>query len=1290
MKPAVSFVLFATSNASRNHFLVVLQRMWVKRSLCVFLLIVSATAGVQAQCDRLRSTFSIDFSTDQDCAPVEVTEFEVTYSFSSPQDPSTIQIVYEWNDPSNAITVVDLGGGGLVVGGGNTTFTATANRLYTENNGQCTINPTVSLFINGVQCTSSIQAQNAFFWGNDEESNGVMAMNPQQWDVCYNNAVVDAKFFDASEFNCNVNVEPDHPNDRERHVQFVYGTNHDASASIRDLSLMDGVARALTTSTGARAATDTRGTAGERIEAAYFGPIETIPIPANAPNAVSFTMNAPANAANLIGHRFEVTLFNWNMCNPWNGDPLNPNYEDAVRTRGYVVIVEAPAPAFFTRDAAGNPSSDFCIGETITFRNTTPNVAAYNYSWEFYDDASGSTLAGTSTQRHPTYAFASGGAKLIRLIAANPTAQGSCIEVFESQVNVTPSLTARIGVTDLENNPLTPDFCQEAEPPVNNFEVRFTDVSTGTVTATTLWRWEFYDEHNVLVYEAPSGGGFSNTVLGPFDRVFTNTGVYRVRLRIRDNLTGCESADEAQVRVFNKPKPAFTIDRVCAGSPSSVADASTLDALMGEQIISWEWDLDYDGTTFDPDPTVTNQRNFQYTFPSAGSYNVALRVTTGGAACSSLIQHTVTVDPLPVSVFSPDVTNGCSTLPVRLTNQAVNGQPDAIREYVWEVNDGSGFKTDSIQQPTDPGFSNVFVRDFINTGTANRDYQIRLRVITTNGCAVTSSPATITVFPQPRAGFISLNYSPFNDNCSPVAVDFRVDNQTQSLNPTDYTWKINDVNGLVEEISTGTTPAFAYSFSNASQLVKDYFVTLRATLPSTCYGDSTRTIRISPVPSSSFAVDTVTYACDRVVLEMNASQKGLTGYQWDISINGVLVFNSTSAGERIEYEITRSTSIDQHVAISLTTTNLTNCRSEVSSQDVFVGRAPDMKPSFTATPAEQTLPASTISIDNTTNAGPWEYYWDFGDGSTSTLRDVVSHTYETFGVYTLTLTVSNHDCSETVSHTVRVNPIPPVLDFEYFPPSGCAPHTVNFVNRSRYADPSTYVWQFGEGQGSSRAVDPAYTYHEPGIYSVTLSATNSLGETVSLTKELIIEVMENPVAQFAVYPTTPINVPGEIMYTDNRSRNATEYLWDFGDGSTSTEAEPQHLYNKEGVFTVTLIAKNGNGCADTTMLAAGVTTVSHGQLLIPNAFIPNVSGPGSANVMNNEVFLPLVEEAVNFQMLVFNRWGELLFESVNPDVGWDGYYQGRLCAQDVYIYRITVEYEHGRTITRTGDINLLR
>ena len=1263
--------------------------MVVKRSLLVFIFLLFATAQLWSQCNELRSQRDISFNTDQDCAPVEVTQFSITYYFNVPQDPATIQIMYEWNDPDGTITIVDQGSG-LIAGGGNTSFTANAGLTYFDNDGGCSIRPTAYIVIDGVVCFSSAQQQTSFFWGTDEQANGQVSMAPQNWEVCYDNAIVDARFQDNSEFNCNIVVEPDNPNRSARHVQFVYGTNHNPAATIRNLTLNDGAVKGLTNGSGALATTATRGTGALQVTGAYFGPVDAIPFPADGPSSVTFPMNAPADAANAIGNRFEITLFNWNFCNPWNGDPVNPNYEDAIITRGYIEIVEAPQPDFFTRDADGNPKSDFCIDEIISFRNTTLNVSSYNYTWEFYGDAAGTTLLHTTTQRHPDFAFPSGGSKLIRLTARNPTAQGSCTEEYTDFVNITPSLTARIGVTDLANSPITPDFCQEYSTPYSNFDARFSDISSGTVTPTTTWRWEFFNENNTLVFEAPSGGNFSSSAQGPFDRVFIDVGIYKVRLRIRDNLTSCESTDEIQVRVFEKPESDFNFNRVCKGTPTTFTEVSTLNPIAGEQIVLWEWDLNYNGTTFVKDPALDNQRTLEYTFAAPGTYQVALRVTTNVGTCSSLLEQTVNVDPLPLASFTPNKTSGCSTLPVQFTNNTVAGQPDLIKEFIWEVDDGSGFKTDSIQKPGDPGFSEIFQRDFLNTGSVNRDYRIRLRVITVNNCDLTSSPVTITVFPQPRSGFVSLNYSPFNDNCSPVSVDFSVDSQTQSLNPTDYTWKINDDNGLVDEISTGTTPSLEYVFNNNSQSVKDFFVTLRATLPSTCYGDSTRTIRISPVPSSDFAVDTITYECDRIVLGLDALQKGLSEYTWNISINNVLVFSSTTAGESLEYEILRSTSMDQNVSTQLITKNLARCESTVTTKIFLVTRTDNMGASFTASPAEQTLPGSTVTITNTTNPGPWQYLWDFGDGITSTNPDVLSHTYETFGIYTITLTVSNHDCVETKSTSVRINPIPPVLEFEYFPPTGCAPHTVSFINKSKYADPATYYWKFGANQGTSRAIDPIYTYYEPGIYSVTLSATNELGDTVTLTKELIIEVLDNPVAQFAVYPTTPLNVPGEILYTDNRSLNASGFIWDFGDGHTSTDFEPQHKYTEEGAFTITLIASNGNGCADTTVLVSGVRTVKSGQLLIPNAFIPNKHGAGSGNILNNEVFIPLVQEVTKFQMMVFNRWGELMFESTNSEVGWDGYFQGKLCAQDVYIYRITVEYENGRTITRTGDINLIR
>jgi gliding motility-associated-like protein len=1263
--------------------------MAVKRLLLILFFVTAGTVTTWAQCNALSNNRSIDFKTDQECAPVTVSVFELTYNFTVPQDPASIKILYEWNDPDGNLTVVDATNG-LVAGAGNTSFTANANFTYLSNDGQCVIRPTAYIIINGVTCFSSAQQQTSFFWSTDDEANGQVSMSPGNWEVCYDNPIVNARFQDNSDFNCNIVVEPDNPNRQPRHVQFVYGTNHNPSATIRDLTLNDGAVRGLTDGTGALAASATRGTPGLPITGAYFGPVDEIPFPADAPNSVTFPMNAPANTLNAVGNRFEITLFNWNSCNPWNKDPVNPNYEDAIITTGYIVVVDAPQPDFFTRDLNGNVKSDFCIGEDIEFRNSTLNVASYNYTWQFYDDASGTTLVNTTGQRHPVFAFANGGSKMIRLTARNPTAQGSCVEEYTGYVNITPSLTARIGVTDLADNPITPDFCQESASPFTTFQARLSDQSFGTVTPTTRWRWEFYDENNTLILSAPSGTGFSDKALGTFDRPFTNRGIYKVRLRIRDERTNCESMNEVDVRVFEKPQPVFSFNRVCENSATTITDMSTVNPVADEQIVLWEWDLDYDGVTFTKDAALDNQRNISYTFPAPGSYDVALRVTTGTGACSATLQHTVVVDPVPEASFTPDITSGCSALQVSFTNHAVSGQPDLIKEFIWEVDAGSGFQTASIQKPTDPGFTDVFVREFINTGSVNRDYRVRLRVVTVNNCDFTSPVSTITVFPEPRSGFVSMNYSPFNSNCSPVPVSFQVDEQTQSLSPTDYSWRIEDANGLVEETSTGTTPSFSYIFNNTSPSVKDFFVTLRATLPSSCYGDSTRTIRISPVPSSSFAVDTIIYECDRILLGLDASQPGLSRYTWNIFINDVLVFNSFGTQEYVEYEIIRSTSVDQQVRMELTTRNMANCESETTTRNFLATRSDDISASFSATPAEQTLPASTVSIVNETNPGPWQYLWDFGDGATSTSPTIQSHTYATYGLYTITLAVTNNDCVETVTRNVRINPIPPVLEFDYFPSSGCAPHTVTFLNESRYADPTSYVWKFGAGQGTSRAIDPVYTYQEPGFYSVTLSATNELGDTVTITKELIIEVMENPVAKFAVYPTTPLNIPGEVMYTDNRSLNATEYLWYFGDGNSSTEPEPQHKYAEEGTFNITLIARNGNGCADTTVVLSAARAINHGKLLIPNAFVPNKSGGGSGNPLNNEIFLPIVQKVTRFQMMIFNRWGELMFESTSADVGWDGYFQGRLCTQDVYIYRVTVEYENGKTITRTGDVTLIR
>lgn len=1264
------------------------------RLVRLFFLVCAATLGsmavVWAQCNTLRPQINISFNTDQDCAPVTVTQFTITYFFNASQNPTDIEIRYRWNDPANTVTTVNLGSG-LIVGnlgtGPNSSYTANSTFTYFDNNGQCSIQPTALLLINGVICPSSIETQLAFFWGTDEQANASVVMAPANWDVCFDNPVVNAVFNDASEFNCNIVEEPDNPNRFARHTQFVYGTNHNPAATIRNLTLNDGALVGLTNGAGALVSSSTRGTGGLLVTGAYFGPVDGIPFPADGPVSSTFPMSAPANVANLIGNRFEITLFNWNICNPWNGDPVNPNYEDAIMTTGYIVIVAAPEPEFITEDSGGTPTRDFCIGELIFFNNETPNQGAYSYTYEFYDDAAGTILLATSTQANPTFSYSTGGTKLIRLTASNPTAQGNCEEEFTDIVNITPSVQAVIGLTDFSNNPITGIFCQEVVAPFTNFEVRLKDISTGSITPTTEWQWQFFDENNVMIAQFPAVG-FSSIQLGPFDRIFTNPGVYRATLTIRDNVTGCASTAEVEIRVLNKPAPEFTFTTVCEGSPTAFEDASTLSTIDGQTIISREWDMGYDGT-FDPDPTLTNQEDFDYIFPAAGSYDVALLVTTDGGGCSAMIIHTVLVDAIPNSLFSASTTSGCSVLTVTFTNNSIAGQPAVIDQYVWEVDEGSGFVVDSIQRPTDPLFGSIYTRDFENFGAINQVFNVRLRVVTQNGCEFTSPPQTITVFPGPRSGFVAANYSPFNDNCSPQTVNFVVDNQTQSLNPSDYRWIITDTSGTLTDQSTGTTPNFSFEFINSTQSLRDYQVTLRTTLPTTCARDSVKVIRISPVPVSNFTVDTVMFDCQVMQMRFDAQQKGLVEYVWTIEVNGSILFSQTGSDDFLEFNFNR-VALQQDVEVTLQTTNGFNCQSTVTAHLFTVPPNDNISISFSANPLIQTLPNSVVTITNNTTAGPWIQQWDFGDGTTFTGASPGSHDYGTYGQFSITLTVTNNICILTQSVMVRIDPIPPILDFSYDPPSGCAPLTVNFTNLSQYADPSTYFWQFGTNEGVSHAVDPMYTYTRPGLYSVSLSATNVIGDTVSITKSQIIEVFPSPTAQFTANPDT-VYVPGGKVFLNNQSIGGTDYDWDFGNGEGSSLFEPPAVeYSIEAddqqIYTITLAVANSFGCMDTTRV--DITAIKGQQILAPNAFTPSRSGPGSTSP--NDTFVPMVQGVKEFHMMIFNRWGQLMFESKSETRGWDGYFNGKLCQQDVYVYKIIATYDNNIQVTRAGDIHLIQ
>jgi gliding motility-associated-like protein len=1240
-----------------------------KRFLFVSVLLLSIFFGSksQAQCGGIMEPGFAFLTSSRGCAPFNV-NIQTLYLSSVPGT----QYFITWGDGTPEQTFTQVGPTGVTISHNypNTSINCGYDVVIDASNA---CNPRGSVVPINTQ---------VIVWTND-----VISINPNVFRVCQGYAA-DVLFTDDSDWNCFPRATRE--NNEPRWIQWLYGTGPIGNQI-----------------PGTRVNTILPGGFPYLDPAPAKNPI----YPVTAPGQVSLPINVPVTTPADLGKEFVITLKNWNQCNAYDNNladanPFNPvngnlvNGDNAPQvTTARIVIVPAPEPDFLTRlGGSGGPvQSVFCVGDNIYFDNETPGIAgaSFAHTWQFYDNATGVGVPlSTANNANPTFAYPTAGQKLIRLSVRDQNAAGNCVAIIEKVITISPSLIAKIQVTDLSNNPLTPDFCQNASAPLTTFQARFNDVSVGSATATTQWRWEFYNDANVIVRQEPASG-FSTVALGPFDQPFTNRGIYRVRLIIRDNVTSCETVDEVQIRVFEKPVPVFTTSRECAGQLTTFAESSTLQAINGEVIALREWDFNYDGVTFTKDPAFDNQSSFTRSLGAAGTYQVALRVTATQGNCSDILVLPVTVDPLPIASFTPDVTSGCSILTVNFTNTSLAGQTDVISQYVWEVDEkqGLGFLPVATQLPSDPLFTSVFTYDFKNITTVNKLFDVRLRVVTVNSCETISGAVTITVFPGTRSGFISTNYSPFNDNCSPQTVNFTVDSETQSLNPSEYRWQIRDNLGLIDDISSGTTPAFSYQFVNATQSIKDFQITLLTSLTSGCFGDSTRTIRISPVPISQFTIDTLQFDCSVMRIRLSAVQKGLSSYHWQITENGIPTVDATSAADQIEHVFNRPSSASPDIAVQffLDTRNFANCASLVTNQSINVPKRDDINASFTATPISQSLPASTVSINNTTNPGPWIYQWDFGDGSTSADPSVTSHSYATFGVFTIRLTVTNNVCIETQAQQIEILAIPPLVDFSYDPASGCVPLKVQFTNLSQFADPGTYQWDFGD-QSTSSMINPSHTYYQPGTYSVSLSASNITGQTVNETKQAIIEVFPRPNADFEIKPRL-IYIPGGILYTDNRSFDATRFIWDFGDSETSTAFEPEHKYKDEGFYTIKLTAFNQFDCVDSTTQENAVKVQKGGQVLIPNAFSPNLSASGIGGGMSdgkNDIFLPLTRGVVEFELLIFNRWGELLFESRDPDLGWDGTYKGKLCQQDVYIYKLAASYEDGERVVRVGDVNLIR
>ncbi len=354
--------------------------------------------------------------------------------------------------------------------------------------------------------------------------------------------------------------------------------------------------------------------------------------------------------------------------------------------------------------------------------------------------------------------------------------------------------------------------------------------------------------------------------------------------------------------------------------------------------------------------------------------------------------------------------------------------------------------------------------------------------------------------------------------------------------------------------------------------------------------------------------------------------------------------------------------------------------------DIFIQIFPEIVADFTY--AYDTCIAGPVTFTDESYSlsagGVLSWLWDFDDGGVSEDENPV-HLFDFPGLHDVKLRVTDENgCTIDTVQPILWYPAPPYLVVEPSTFKGCIPGTVFFNNLSFPID-STYtiVWDFGDGT-FGYDISPTHIYTEPGDFSVAVSITSPIGCFVEDDWPSWIHMDPSPSAGFDYTPFELTGFNKTVTFVD-QSEGAKAWFWNFNDGQISLEPSPVHAFLDTGIYRVVQIVTNEFGCRDTAYALLDV--VPKVNYFLPNAFSPNSD-------TNNDWFggVGYFEGMKDFNFQIWNRWGELQYETDDPTKGWDGKKQsnGEDCELGVYIYVVKYTEPRGANIKLTGYATLVR
>ena len=318
---------------------------------------------------------------------------------------------------------------------------------------------------------------------------------------------------------------------------------------------------------------------------------------------------------------------------------------------------------------------------------------------------------------------------------------------------------------------------------------------------------------------------------------------------------------------------------------------------------------------------------------------------------------------------------------------------------------------------------------------------------------------------------------------------------------------------------------------------------------------------------------------------------------------------------------------------------------------------------------------ANTSVDN---VGTPAYQWWFGDGTTYTGTTPPGHFYPDTGTYSVMLVMTDTAaCNSPDTIIQRIHIYSFRVSAHFTIPDSICEYTP-FTPITGTSNATNVTWTFGNGQ-TSTAVLPSIVYDTVGTFTITVIAQNPGSCNGADTFTQIIIVMPLPTAAFTYAPLTPEpNVPTSFT---NQSVNATRYLWEFGDNTTSVEVNPVHQYNRTGNYKVCLHAYNISNCP--SVVCKTINAEVQPLVGLPTGFSPNGDG-------ENDILYVRGAAIAKLDLKIFNRWGQLVFETTSQQIGWDGTYNGQPQPVEAYAYVLDVSFIDGTAKLLKGNITLLR